>query len=126
MSIEELREAINKAYELSKGLDDSTDEMDENKRAIIDDIRSAQLSLDIYEESIFIFSRVEVEVEATIAVIVKHKSDQDLSDATAQYVDNYINIECEDCSVEINDISTSEPEILKIILSEDLDITEDE
>lgn len=126
MSIERLREAINEAYELSKGLDDSTDEMDERKRAVVDDLRSAQFSLDMYEESTWVLSRVEVDVDATITVIVKHKANQYPSDAAVQYIDNYINIDCEHCRVDINDLSASKLEAIKIDMSEDLDITEEE
>ena len=126
MSIQELREAIDKAYELSKGLDESTFDMEEKKRAVIDDLRSAQFALDMYEESIFVMTRVEVEVEATVTVLVKHKRNQHAGDYAADYVSDYLSIDCENCDVDVNEISTSRTHIADVYESEDLDVTEDE
>lgn len=126
MSIQELREAIDKAYELSKGLEELTLEMEEKKRAVIDDLRSAQFALDMYEESTFLMTRVEVEVETTVTVLVKHKPNQNAEDYAADYVSDSLSIYCEVCDVDINEISASRTHIVDVHQSEDLDVTEDE
>lgn len=126
MSIQELREAIDKAYDLSKGLDESTFDMEEKKRAVIDDLRSAQFALDMYEECTFVMTRVEVEVEATVTVLVKHKANQHAGDYAADYVLDSISIDCESCDVDINMASASRTQIVDAHQSEDLDVTEDE
>jgi hypothetical protein len=126
MSIKELREAIDQAYELSKGLEESTLEMEEKKRAVIDDLRSAQFALNMYEESTFVMTRVEVEVEATVTVLVKHKPNQHAGDYAADYVSDSISIDCEPCYVDINEVSASKTNIVDAYQSEDLDVTEDE
>lgn len=126
MSIKELREAIDKAYELSKGLEESTLEMEEKKRAVIDDLRSAQFALDMYEESTFVMTRVEVAVEATVTVLVKHKPNQDPGDYAADYVCDSLSVNCEVCDVEMNEIFPSRKHIVDFHQSEDLDITEEE
>lgn len=126
MSIQELREAINKAYELSKGLDESTFDMEEKKRAVIDDLRSAQFALDMYEESTFVMTRVEVEVEATITILVKHKANQHAGDYAVDYVHECLLMECESCDVDVNEVSASRTNIVDAYQSEDLDVTEDE
>lgn len=126
MSIQELREAIDKAYELSKGLDESTFDMEEKKRAVIDDLRSAQFALDMYEECTFVMTRVEVEVEATVTVLVKHKANQHAGDYAVDYVNEFISIDCESCDVDLNEVSTSMTCIVDVHQSEDLDVTEDQ
>lgn len=126
MSIQKLREAIDQAYELSKGLDESTFDMEEEKRAVIDNLRSAQFALDMYEESTFVMTRVEVEVEATVTVLVKHKANQHAGDHAADYVSEFISIDCESCDVDINEVSASTTNTVDAYQSEDLDVTGDE
>lgn len=124
---EELRNQLMTAYDLARSLEEANEDAEEMKRAIIDDLRSAMDNLNAYEDTLSKITSVEMDISLSAYIYVKHREDQDPSEAAVRFVYNELNIYCYNAAVDVETIdAVRSVNIDSFSSGEDIDITDED